>query len=252
MIIRLDEPCSKHKHDPARREAILRAALPEVRENGAIALLGELPVPPRIAVFDLDGTLIPCEFIDRVAQQQGVAHLTRRLTARAMSGEMDFRRSYLRRLEILRGIPVAELNRSIENIPLTAGAETTLTKLHASGIPTAIVTGGYARLGRAVQKRLGVDMLYATELEERDGVLTGLLAGPLLDEEGKVAALRDFCALHGFTPRDAVAVGDGANDLRMLSEAGLAILYTSIPQKAGAEAQPLDAILGGCLNFPPT
>lgn len=235
-------------------KAPLREYLPLAREGGAVVVVGEMAVTPRVVVFDLDATLIACEFVDELAARRGVAHLTRELTARAMKGGMDFRESYLRRIELLRGMPVGEIERLIEELPLAPGAERAIAALKAKGVRTAIITGGYARLGRAIQRRLGIDALYATELEERDGCLTGRLAGhltgslagDLLDGEGKVAALGDFCAQCGLTPRDAVAVGDGANDLKMLAAAGLAVLYTSAPP-AGIEPHPLDAILERCL-----
>ncbi len=237
MILRLDN----FLQDPAEREGLLREHLFLVRESGCVVALGRLVMPPRLAVFDLDATLIPCEFVDVVAEHRGLAHFTRELTSRAMSGEMSFRESYMQRIGILRGTPVAEIERLIDGLPLASGAAKTVSALRSAGCVTAIVTGGCARLGRAVQRRLGVDALYATELEERGGVLTGNLAGKLLDEEGKSEALKELCARHDCTLGDAVAVGDGANDLRMLSRAGLAILYTSIP-RAGRTIYPLDVI----------
>lgn len=210
-------------------EALLRQYLPTVRNGGEIIAVGSLSAPPRVAVFDLDATLIPCEFIDELAARRGAVHLTREQTRLAMSGETDFRSSFTRRLAVLRGTPVIETEHLIAAIPLAPGAVETVSALRAAGCRTAIITGGYARLGRAIQRRLGVDALYATELEESGGLLTGGVNGRLLDEEGKADALRDFCRKCGKTPRDAVAVGDGANDLKMLSAAGLAVLYTSMP-----------------------
>ena len=250
MILHLDIS----SHDPAEREKVLREHLLCVREKGLTVVLGEAPKPVKACVFDLDATLIPCEFIDTLAARRGLEHLTRPLTARAMNGEMDFRESYTHRLEILKGTPVAEIESLIAEIPLAPGAEETIRTLKGRGIRTAIITGGYARPGRAIQSRLGIDALYATELEEADGYLTGRTAGDLLDEEGKVAALKDFCTLCGCTPCEAVAVGDGANDIKMLASAGLAILYTSLPSgneagpcKKGRRPSGLDAILKQCL-----
>lgn len=242
MILQIDTSGG----DPAAREKLLREHLPSVRKNGWIVVAGNVPKPVRIAVFDLDATLIPCEFIDEVAASRGLAHLTRELTDRAMNGGMDFRESYLRRLEIMRGTSIDEIEHLIEGLPLAPGAAETLSILRTAGCRTAIITGGYARLGRAVQNRLDIDALYATELDESGGCLTGRLAGPLLDEDGKVAALKDFCARNGMTAKDAVAVGDGANDLKMLAAAGLAILYTSTPG-AGQQPRPLDVILEYCV-----
>jgi phosphoserine phosphatase len=237
------------EYDPARREELLREALPCVREGGEVVIVGsDGAPPPRVAVFDLDATLIPCEFVDLVARRRGVDHLTRELTALAMSGGIDFRTSFLRRMEILAGTPVSLVDELIRAVPVAPGAAEAIAALRRAGIHTAIVTGGSARLGRAVQRRLGIDALWATELEERDGVLTGRVSGRLLDEEGKVRALREFCAAvsgpdGGITPRDALAVGDGANDLKMLAHAGRAILYTSAPHP-DRETPSLDRIVG--------
>ncbi len=247
MILRLDS----YPDDPARREELLREALPAVRQGGAVvALVKQEGVPPRGVAFDLDATLLACEFVDRLAAYRGMEHLTRPLTERAMSGAMDFRTSYLRRMEMLGGVGVDEIERLTSGLPLAPGAESTIAALRRAGMPIAIITGGYARVGRAIQRRLGIEELYATEIEERDGVMTGRVAGPLLDEEGKVAAFGRFCAAHGLDPAEVVAVGDGANDLRMLSHAGTAILYTSIPAIA-CRVVPLDAILELVMPYGP-
>ena len=224
-------------------ETLLGQHLSLAREGATVVAIGEISMPPRVAVFDLDATLIPCEFIDVVAVHRGLAHLTRPLTVHAMSGKIDFRSSYLRRLEILRGTPIAEIESLIAGLPLAPGAARTISALQDAGCRTAIITGGYARLGRAIQKRLGIDALYATELEECDGRLTGRPVSRLLDEDGKAEAFWDFCTLNDCTPRDAVAVGDGANDLKMLAAAGLAILYTSLPAPGRTTPLSIDTIL---------
>jgi phosphoserine phosphatase len=214
-----------------------------VREEGAVVVLARSGAePPQGVVFDLDATLLACEFVDRLAGHLGLAHLTRELTARAMSGAMDFRASYLRRMEMLGGVAVDRIERLTDTLPLAPGAAHAIDVLRRAGIPTAIITGGYARVGRAIQRRLGIDALYATEMEECDGVMTGRATGPLLDEEGKVEALVGFCAERGLDPARVMAVGDGANDLKMLSKAGTAVLYTSIPAAAHTVV-PLDQIV---------
>ncbi|MDR2894440.1 MAG: phosphoserine phosphatase SerB [Alistipes sp.] len=227
MIVRLDIPPGQD--NPSGREEILRRGLPVARRGEAIVVAGEVAGPPGLVVFDLDGTLSACEFVDAIAVRRGLGHLTRELTARAMNGEMDFSDSYTRRLEILAGTPLELVESVIRELTLAPGAAETITALKSAGVPTAIITGGYARPARAIKERLGVDFLCATELEEQGGCMTGRLAGPLLDEWGKAAALGELCAHLGIEPARAVAVGDGANDLKMLATAGLAVLYTSLP-----------------------
>jgi phosphoserine phosphatase len=224
---------------PAERETVLRDHLQGVREGGGVFALGRVERPARVVAFDLDSTLVACEFVDELAAMRGKAHLTRGLTEKAMAGRMDFRTSYLARLDVLKGIPVADVERLIERTPLSPGAGETVGALKRAGVKTAIITGASVRLGRAIRARLGVDALYATELEERHGRLTGRVAGRLLDEDAKAAALRDFCAKNNTAPKAAVAVGDGANDLRMLAAAGLGVLYNA--------DTPLDRILEWCL-----
>jgi len=225
--------------DPAERESVLRGHLRTVRESGGALALGVVQKPVRMVAFDLDATLIACEFLDELADMRGAAHITRGLTERAMAGAMDFRTSYLARLEILAGTPVADVDGLIERIPLAPKAAETVAALKRAGAKTAIITGAPVRLGLAVQKRLGIDALYATELEECGGRLTGRTAGPLLDEEGKAAAFREFCRGVKATPDATAAVGDGANDLKMLAAASLGVLYSA--------RTPLDVILRWCL-----
>jgi len=224
------------------RRELLSKLLGPVRSSGSIVSLETEPHARRIALFDLDATLIPCEFVDELAALRGIAAEMRTLTARAMAGAEDFRTSYLRRLAMLGGTPLSAVERTIDCLPLTPGAAETVAALHRAGCRTAIVTGGYARLGRAIQNRLGIERLYATELEEADGRLTGRPAGEVVDGAGKARALADCCRRFGLTAADAVVVGDGANDLEMLAAAGQAILYTAIPDDRTA-AQPLDRIL---------
>lgn len=224
------------------REELLRALLGPVRRTGAIFVMTGRSGPLRAVLFDLDATLIACEFIDELAERMGAAHRTCRLTADAMEGRIDFAESYRRRIALLRGTPLSAVDAVIAGIPLAEGAAETVAALRRSGCRTAIVTGGYDRPARAVRERLGIDAVYAAPLEERDGCLTGRIAGPLPDSEGKVAALRDFCGRNGCALSEAGAVGDGANDLKMLAAAGTAVLYHALPE-APAAALPLDRIL---------
>ena len=220
----------------------LSEALPRVRKTGEIVVLAQSDAPRRAMLFDLDATLTTCEFLDVLAESVGLGDRIRGLTRAAMEGRMDFAASYRERVALFAGTPVERVEALIAQLPLAEGAAELFEQLRRRDIRTAIVTGGYARVGRAIQQRLGADALYATELEERGGRLTGRLAGPLLDAAAKVAALDDFCAENGLQRCECVAVGDGANDLPMLAAAGWGVLYTARPEDPGA-ARPISCLL---------
>lgn len=222
---------------PEARRGLLGELLGIVRREGAVVALETGSGPWRAMAFDLDSTLTTCEFADLLAEARGVAHLTRLMTERAMAGEMDFRESYLQRIALLHDTPLETVDRLTAAMPLTPGAAELIAAARRAGIRTALVTGGYDRPARAIQRRLGIDALYATPLETSRGCLTGRLAGALLDGSGKAEAFDDFCRGLGITPGEAVAAGDGANDLDMLSHAGLALLY-----HARNAVLPLDAL----------
>ena len=229
---------------PGGRYPLLRALLPWSRREGAMIAVSDAAQshPLRGVLFDLDATLTACEFLDTLAAAAGFGERTEALTRAAMEGRMDFETSYRTRLQRFAGMPVARMQPQIDALPLAEGAADLCAALHARNLPTAIVTGGYARVGREVQQRLGIGRLYATELEECDGCLTGALAGPLLDAAAKVDALDDFCAHYGLQRADCAAVGDGANDLPLLAAAGCGILYTAAPDRP-EQARPINLLL---------
>ncbi len=221
---------------------LLRELLPWTRNEGATILFSQSERPVRAFLFDLDATLTTCEFLDTLADELGLGNRIRQLTQAAMDGKMDFAASYRARLELLAGTPVDRIDTLIARLQLTEGAERLCEALHRRRIATAIVTGGYARVGRAVQRRLGIRTLYATELEERAGKLTGRPVGKLVDETEKVRALDDFCLRNGCQRADCTVAGDGANDLRMLAAAGQAVLYSALPAKR-SNATSIDRLL---------
>ena len=223
------------------RYRLLRALLPLTRKEGVVIALPQAASARRAMLFDLDSTLTACEFLDTLAEAAGFDDRTRRQTRAAMEGHADFAENYRERVARFAGMPVARIETIIDRLPLAAGASELFERLREAHIPTAIVTGGYARVGRAVQQRLGAEALYATELEEAGGRLTGRIAGPLLDAAAKVAALDDFCAKHQLQRCDCVAVGDGANDLQLLAAAGCGILYTACPENS--EPLPIGRLL---------
>lgn len=227
---------------PFEAYSLLRELLPWAREEGAIVILSRSARPVRTALFDLDATLTTCEFLDALADELSIGDRTRELTRAAMAGETDFAESYRTRLKLFAGTPLTRIDAVIARLQLTDGAKKMFETLCQHAIPTAIVTGGDAHVGRAIQRRLGTDALYATELEEVDGKLTGQITGKLLDETAKVRALDDFCIKNGCRPAECAAVGDGANDLRMLATAGHAVLYSAMPENP-SRRQSIDRIL---------
>ena len=184
---------------------------------------------PRIVAFDMDSTLITCEVIDELAARAGVGDAVAAITARAMRGELDFRSSFQARMAQLAGLPAATLDDLAANLPLMDGAVDLLLTLRAQGHYTMILSGGFDFFAHRLQQRLGVHEVHANHLQIRDGALTGDIDGMLVDGERKVQFLRAASHARGIDLRDTVAVGDGANDLPMLAEAGLGVAFHAKP-----------------------
>lgn len=222
-------------------ESLLRDMLPWVRRDGAIVAVERGEEPVKAAIFDLDSTLAAAEFVDLLARNACIQADMQAATARAMNGDADFADSYLERIALLAGTPVSLVEHTAEAAPLTAGTVELLSELKQRGIAVAIATGGYSRPARIMARRLGIETLYAAELEEIDGQMTGRAAGPLVDGEAKAGALRKFALGCGCRPSQVMAAGDGANDIPMLAAAGLGILFHASPEKA--RPQPITNIL---------
>lgn len=202
----------------------------------------------RLVAFDMDSTLIQAEVIDELAREAGVGEEVARITEAAMRGEMDFAQSLRRRVAALAGLDAAVLERVAGRLPITPGAERLMGTLRRLGFKTAIISGGFQYFGERLRGILGIDYLFANDLEIRDNKLTGQLAGRIIDGPAKADCLREIAAREQIDLRQAVAVGDGANDLPMLSIAGLGIAFRAKPavkQSAGQALSTvgLDAIL---------
>lgn len=183
----------------------------------------------RLVVFDMDSTLIQAEVIDELAKEAGVGSEVAAITAAAMRGELDFRQSLTRRVALLAGLPEATLERVADRLCLTEGAELVTSTLKRLGYKIGIISGGFDYFGKRLQVQLGFDYMFANRLEIADGYLTGRVVGEIVDGPRKAALLHQIAALEGLRLEQTIAVGDGANDLPMLSIAGLGIAFHAKP-----------------------
>jgi len=183
----------------------------------------------RLVAFDMDSTLIAAEVIDELAKAAGVGEQVVAITESAMRGEIDFKESLRRRLRLLRGLPADTLAAVAERIPLNEGAERLITNLKRFGYTIAIISGGFTYFGNRLKERLGIDYVFANELEIADGKLTGEVVGDIVDATRKAAVLRMIAEREHLSLQQVIAVGDGANDLPMLGIAGLGIAYHAKP-----------------------
>ncbi|MEO1291789.1 MAG: phosphoserine phosphatase SerB [Pseudomonadota bacterium] len=184
----------------------------------------------RLLIADMDSTIITCECIDEVADFAGVKPQVSAITERAMRGEIDFEGALTERVALLKGLPVAELEAVFaERVRLSPGARTLVRTMRSMGAVTALVSGGFTFFSERVASAAGFEFTQANVLEHEGGRLTGTVTQPILGREAKAEALARFCQQAGISPADAVAVGDGANDLAMLKKAGRGVAYRAKP-----------------------
>ncbi|MDO6423959.1 phosphoserine phosphatase SerB [Saccharophagus degradans] len=202
----------------------------------------------RLVCFDMDSTLIEAEVIDELAKAAGVGDEVIAITEAAMRGELDFKESFTRRMALLKGLDVSVLESIAATLPITEGAEHLISSLRKLGYKTAILSGGFNYFGQYLQSKLGIDYVFANELEVVDGKVTGRVTGQIVDGARKAELLRELAAKEQISLEQVVAVGDGANDLPMLSIAGLGIAFRAKPlvkaeAKQAISTLGLDAIL---------
>ncbi|ELS40311.1 Phosphoserine phosphatase SerB [Pseudomonas syringae pv. atrofaciens] len=183
----------------------------------------------RLAVFDMDSTLIEAEVIDELAKAAGVGEQVSEITERAMRGELDFSESFKERLALLKGLDVSVLDEIGASLRLTEGAETMFSELKRLGYKTAILSGGFTYFAKQLQAKLGIDYVFANELEVVDGKVTGVAVEPIVNAQRKADLLRELAHKEGLSLEQTIAVGDGANDLPMLAIAGLGVAFRAKP-----------------------
>lgn len=182
-----------------------------------------------LVVFDADSTLIRNEVIELIADEAGRGAEVALATEAAMRGEVDFATSLRSRVEALAGVPVAAFARVLARVEPTPGVVPLIEAIHARGGVAAVVSGGFHEVLDTVAPSLGVDVWRANRLVAEDGALTGVVDGGIVDAEGKAAALREWAAAYGVPLARTIAIGDGANDLRMMAAAGLGLAFNAKP-----------------------
>ncbi len=234
--------------DVERLRSVLAAEAASQRVDVAVQRVGLLRHGRRLVVMDVDSTLVQGEAIDLLAARAGVGAEVATITEQAMRGELDFEAALRQRVALLAGLDSGALNEVYAQLELAPGARTLVRTLKRLGYRFGIVSGGFTALTDRLVADLGIDYAAANELEVVDGRVTGRVVGPVVDRAGKAAALRQFAHQAGFALDHTVAIGDGANDVDMLSIAGLGVAFNAKPMvqeaaHAAVNVPFLDAIL---------
>ncbi|WP_337789077.1 phosphoserine phosphatase SerB [Phocaeicola plebeius] len=204
----------------------------------------------RLICFDMDSTLIETEVIDELAIRAGVGDQVKAITERAMRGEIDFCESFKERVSLLKGLDESVMRDIAEHLPITEGVERLMFVLKRYGYKIAILSGGFTYFGNYLKEKFGIDYVYANQLEIVDGKLTGRYLGDIVDGKRKAELLRLLAQVENVDIAQTIAVGDGANDLPMLSTAGLGIAFHAKPKVVANAQQAINTIgLDGVLYF---
>ena len=205
----------------------------------------------RLICFDMDSTLIQTECIDQLAERAGVGDKVRAITERAMRGEIDFNESFRERVALLKGLDVSVMQDIADHLPITEGVGRMMEVRKRAGFKTAILSGGFTFFGDYLKRKFGFDYVYANELEVGpDGKLTGNYVGDIVDGKRKAELLKLIAQVENVNIAQTIAVGDGANDLPMLSAAGLGVAFHAKPKVKATAKQSISTIgLDGVLYF---
>ena len=204
----------------------------------------------RLICFDMDSTLIETEVIDELAMRAGVGDQVKAITERAMRGEIDFKESFKERVALLKGLDESVMREIAENLPITEGVERLMKVLKRAGYKIAILSGGFTYFGNYLNNKFGIDYVYANELEIVNGKLTGNYVGEIVDGHRKAELLKLLAQVENVDIAQTIAVGDGANDLPMITVAGLGIAFHAKPKVKQTARQSISTIgIDGVLYF---
>lgn len=204
----------------------------------------------RLICFDMDSTLIKTEVIDELAERAGVGEEVKAITARAMRGEIDFKESFKERVALLKGLDESVMQEIAESLPITEGVERLMTVLKRAGYKIGILSGGFTYFGNYLKHKFGIDYVYANELEIENGKLTGRYVGEIVDGQRKAELLKLLAQVENVNIAQTIAVGDGANDLPMITVAGLGIAFHAKPKVKETARQSISTIgIDGVLYF---
>ncbi len=241
--------CEQIAYSPALRPTIEVAA--QAAQLDATYMMGQRELREfKLVAMDMDSTLITIECIDEIADMQGLKPQVAAITEAAMRGELDFAASLKQRVALLEGLDASALQRVYdERLKLSPGAETMLAAVQKAGLKTLLVSGGFTFFTARLKERLGLDYTHANELEIVDGKLTGRVLGGIVDAEEKQRTVERVCAQMGITPSQAIVMGDGANDLKMMGIAGLSVAFRAKPVVRSQADVALNFVgLDGLLN----
>ena len=241
--------CEQIAYSPALRPTIEVAA--QAAQLDATYMMGQRELREfKLVAMDMDSTLITIECIDEIADMQGLKPQVAAITEAAMRGELDFAASLKQRVALLEGLDASALQRVYdERLKLSPGAETMLAAVQKAGLKTLLVSGGFTFFTARLKQRLGLDYTHANELEIVDGKLTGKVLGGIVDAEEKQRTVERVCAQMGITPAQAIVMGDGANDLKMMGIAGLSVAFRAKPVVRSQADVALNFVgLDGLLN----
>ena len=241
--------CEQIAYSPALRPTIEVAA--QAAQLDATYMMGQRELSEfKLVAMDMDSTLITIECIDEIADMQGLKPQVAAITEAAMRGELDFSASLQQRVALLEGLDASALQRVYdERLKLSPGAETMLAAVQKAGLKTLLVSGGFTFFTERLKARLGLDYTHANELEIVDGKLTGRVLGGIVDAEEKQRTVERVCKEMGISPSEAIVMGDGANDLKMMGIAGLSVAFRAKPVVRSQADVALNFVgLDGLLN----